>query len=104
MVDIKLAPGFIWVRWKETGHCSPLYERDFDPKECERVDGPSPVGEQKSPPPEASQPKPSAQKDLAEMSASELRALPEFKSFPSNKIFRNKEELIQAILEVRSKE
>ena len=101
MAEIKLAPGTCWARVKGTKEYRILFDSAFDPEIYEHVDGPDAEPEpRKQLPPE---PPPKAAEDLAEMSFQELKALPEFKQLPANKNWRNKDELIQAITEARSK-
>ena len=103
MAEIKqLAPGTLWARAKGTQEYRILFAEAFDPEIYEKVDGPGAEPEvRKQLPPE---PKVEiATSDLAEKSFQELKALPEFKELPVSKNWRSKDELIQAILEVRSK-
>ena len=98
--EIKLAPGTCWGRAKGTKDDRILTISGFDEEIYDRVSGPEAEPEaRKQLPPDP----PKAAPELAEMSFQELKALPEYKEFPTNRNWRTKDDLIQAILEVRSK-
>ena len=100
MAEIKLAPGTCWARIKGTNEYRILFDDAFDPEVFEKVDGPESTPEvRKQLPPEAP---PKAMPELAEMSFQELKALSEYKQLPPNKNWRTKDDLLQAILEIRN--
>lgn len=102
MEEIKLAPGTCWGRVKGTKEYRILATTGFDESIYDHVDGPEAEPEvRKQLPPEVKAEIPSP--ELASMSFQELKALPEYKSLPANKNWRSKDDLIQAILEVRAK-
>ena len=110
-----LPPGIIYVVKKATGKISKIAESFFDPKFHELYDPnkvekeqpkkeevvDKPVVKQNEPEPLVVAISEAEKHEMASMTFKQIKRLPEFEKI-KDRFFSNKEELIQAILEVRA--